>query len=172
MRKPNTVCSKCDKPIYRRPSDLAKYKHCFCSRECQGTIRKAKKIRKVCQKCEGEFFVATYKRKRKYCSHACSNKARRGITYTGDKLENRTKRRLAELRNRFDFNSCMIEGCNYNRIYRIHRLIPGKEGGKYEIGNMFAICPNQHAEIHAGIIRVIKISDCKLKIMESRALAR
>ena len=58
----------------------------------------------------------------------------------------------------------MIEGCEYNKTYDIHRLIKGKDGGKYEVGNMFAICPNHHAEIHRGLIEVEKIDDKTLKI--------
>ena len=47
----------------------------------------------------------------------------------------------------------------------VHRFIEGKNGGKYEIGNMFAICPNHHGEYHARLINFEKISDCELKII-------
>ena len=40
----------------------------------------------------------------------------------------------------------------------------GKDGGQYEIGNMFAICPNHHGEITRKIITVIKINDYTLRI--------
>ena len=58
----------------------------------------------------------------------------------------------------------MIEGCEYNRVYVVHRIVEGKDGGKYEIGNMFAICPNHHAEIHSKLISVMKINDWTLQI--------
>jgi|TARA_B110000503_G_C6855195_1_gene292513 predicted restriction endonuclease len=59
----------------------------------------------------------------------------------------------------------MVSGCTYNRVYNVHRFIEGKNGGKYEIGNMFAICPNHHGEYHARLINFEKISDCELKII-------
>ena len=58
----------------------------------------------------------------------------------------------------------MIEGCKYDKTFDWHRIIPGKEGGKYEIGNMFAICPNHHAEITRKIIQVEKVNDYTLRI--------
>lgn len=53
-------------------------------------------------------------------------------------------------------------GCGYDSCYEIHRLIEGQHDGKYEVGNMFAICPNHHTEAHRGLIKFEKISDCKL----------
>ena len=58
----------------------------------------------------------------------------------------------------------MVKGCTYSRTYDVHRLIPGCKGGKYEIGNMFAICPNHHAEIHRQIAKAEKINDHQLKL--------
>ena len=57
----------------------------------------------------------------------------------------------------------MVDGCNYSKTYDIHRLIEGKNGGKYVIGNMFAICPNHHAEAHRHILQFTKINDYQLK---------
>jgi predicted restriction endonuclease len=65
----------------------------------------------------------------------------------------------------------MVVGCNYNTLFEIHRLFPGREGGKYEIGNMFAICPNHHAEVERGYIELIKISDSELKFIFLGGLA-
>ena len=59
----------------------------------------------------------------------------------------------------------MVEGCGYDKTYDIHRLIPGKQGGKYETGNMFAICPNHHAETHRKLIILEKINDYSLKVV-------
>ncbi len=53
----------------------------------------------------------------------------------------------------------MIQGCEYRRTLDIHRLKPGKDGGKYEIGNAFALCPNHHAEVHRGLVVLVKVSD-------------
>lgn len=56
----------------------------------------------------------------------------------------------------------MIDGCNYNKCYDLHRI---KEGGEYIVGNAFAICPNHHAEIHRNIIQVEKVNDYTLIIV-------
>jgi hypothetical protein len=60
----------------------------------------------------------------------------------------------------------MVEGCDYGRCFDIHRLCPGREGGEYVIGNMFAICPNHHAEAHRGLIRLVKVDDHTLQAVE------
>lgn len=45
---------------------------------------------------------------------------------------------------------CQI--CGYDRMTsHRHRLIEGKDGGKYEIGNVVAVCSNCHREIHGGL---------------------
>jgi predicted restriction endonuclease len=58
----------------------------------------------------------------------------------------------------------MIENCVYDKTFDIHRYVWGKDGGKYEIGNMFAICPNHHAEITRKIISVVKVDDKTLRV--------
>jgi len=71
------------------------------------------------------------------------------------------------LKEAFHFDCCMVSGCNYNKTYDIHRLVAGKQGGRYEIGNMFALCPNHHAEATRGLTKFEKVSDCELRIVES-----
>lgn len=39
MKKPNTKCEICEKPLYRRPADLERYKH-FCCKECRSELYK------------------------------------------------------------------------------------------------------------------------------------
>ena len=39
-RRPNTTCDLCGKPIYRRPSTLAKNHGKFCSRACRNKVYK------------------------------------------------------------------------------------------------------------------------------------
>lgn len=36
--------------------------------------------------------------------------------------------------------------CGYDKIVQRHRIEPGREGGKYTLGNVIALCPNHHAE--------------------------
>lgn len=160
MRKPNTKCCKCGRPVYRRPHELAVAKHIFCSVDCR---RQHQKQIIVCPICQQQF---TQKNHRQVCcSTACSNRNRTGVKYKRDGIRrySASAERLKQLYDIFHFTSCMIEGCDYNKTYDIHRLIDGKRGGEYIIGNMFAICPNHHAEIHRGVIEIEKLSDCILR---------
>lgn len=162
MRNPNCECFVCKKPIYRRPKELEIYNHVYCSQKCYGlAVRKRRK----CAICKTEF--KPEKPSSRFCSRSCANQGRKGIKYSkGSKFVNKTQRRLRLLMEQFTFGCCMVEGCCYNRVYHIHRLIPGKEGGKYEIGNMYAICPNHHAEVHAGLIILEMIDNCTLRAIE------
>ncbi len=165
-RKPNTNCTTCGEPLYRRPNETKRGLKPYCSRKCQGAPHRAKLLDKKCTACGKSFQVPTYQTYRKYCSKSCGNKSRQGMTYTKTGYQNKNERRLALLIKKSDTNYCMIQGCHYNRTLDVHRLIPGKQGGEYEIGNMFAICPNHHCEIHRKIIKVEKVDTFELVITE------
>lgn len=45
---------------------------------------------------------------------------------------------------------CMI--CGYDKIVEAHHVVPAVEGGKMTIANGCLLCPNHHAEAHAGLI--------------------
>ncbi len=60
----------------------------------------------------------------------------------------------------------MVVGCTYDRTHDIHRLLPGKRGGKYTLGNIFAVCPNHHAEEHRGLIKLKQVAKMKLSATE------
>ena len=133
------------------------------AKEC---YRKARTLpKKKCQCCGLEFEPWT--RRSKFCSKKCTTSIKRQA-YQKHKYPGRTnnERCIKELKHIFNFDCCMIDGCDYKKTFVIHRFVEGKYGGKYEIGNMFAICPNHHAEIHSKIIDVEKISDCKLRIKQ------
>jgi hypothetical protein len=161
MRNSNTKCCFCNKAIYRRPNEIQSKKNIFCSQIC---FNKNKGVleEKKCESCS--VFFKPDKKTSKFCSRACANYGRKGSKYSKESKGNKSRRRLDILKSKFSFEKCMIEGCEYNKTYDIHRLIKGKDGGKYEVGNMFAICPNHHAEIHRGLIEVEKIDDKTLKI--------
>lgn len=163
MRNSNTFCTVCNTPIYRRPSEIKKASNVFCSRECYRITTPKKKY--ICKFCNLEF-VSKYDGggKHIYCSRICANHGRAGSKYPGKGLPNDSQRKLFLLKQKFKFDSCMVIGCNYNVTYDIDRLIPGKNGGKYEIGNMFAVCPNHHAEKTRGTADFIKINDYTLDI--------
>lgn len=114
----------------------------------------------------GEEFKPDHRKRNRFCGRSCAarwsrlNRSDSYIPQNGD-----STRRLIILKEKFSFSECMIEGCSYNNTYDIHRLIPRKLGGKYEIGNMFAICPNHHAEITRKITTVIKVDNKTLRII-------
>lgn len=162
IRHPNTKCIQCGKPIYKRPWEI-KTGWINCSRECAAVSKTRFKQLKECIVCK-EPYYPTHSR-RVVCGKGCANKLRLGKKYTKAFTGNMAERKINHLRKYFEFDSCMIEGCDYNKCYEVHRHIPGKDGGEYVIGNMFAICPNHHAEVTRGIITLSKISDCVLRIV-------
>lgn len=158
-RNPNFNCKVCNKEIYKRPVDINKG-HVYCSRVCAQSVKK--RPSRQCKQCGKEF--VTKHSKNKFCSHICSNIGRTNIKYKkhSETYNNASALRLIRLQEAFNFSSCMVDGCSYNKTYDIHRLLEGKNGGEYVIGNMFAICPNHHAEVHRKICRFVKVSDSKL----------
>lgn len=50
-------------------------------------------------------------------------------------------------RERYKNLPCLICGWSLTRCDK-HRIIPGKEGGKYNIKNIIPICPNCHRLVH------------------------
>ena len=51
--------------------------------------------------------------------------------------------------NYIDINKCYY--CGEQIPCDIHRIIPGKDGGKYEIGNVISACPNCHRRLTLGL---------------------
>ena len=51
-----------------------------------------------------------------------------------------------------DLSKCSIDGeiipCDR------HRIVNGKDGGKYETGNVISVCPNCHRKIHLGLLKI------------------
>lgn len=47
---------------------------------------------------------------------------------------------------------CEFPGCEYTKFFQRHRILPGRDGGKYKLGNVISLCPNHHAEADAGLI--------------------
>jgi 5-methylcytosine-specific restriction endonuclease McrA len=50
---------------------------------------------------------------------------------------------------------CMICGNDERETLEVHRITPGKDGGKYNDWNCVSCCGNCHAKIHAHKIKLI-----------------
>lgn len=48
-------------------------------------------------------------------------------------------------------NYCEIPDCGWSIIVQRHRIKPGRDGGKYEMGNVISLCPNHHALADRGL---------------------
>lgn len=59
---------------------------------------------------------------------------------------NAWKRALLELQE----HKCLI--CQYDKIVEAHHITPQSEGGKSTRENGILLCPNHHAEAHAGLL--------------------
>ena len=153
MKKPNCSCAFCDKKMYKKPYILKHNKFNYCSRECLGEHRKKYKN---CERCGKSYNPK--RQNQRFCSKSCAAK---NIRNTGiganltiiDKITN------------LGWNKkCMIQGCHYNNVLESHRIIHGKDGGKYTTDNVAVICPNHHAEIHRLNKEIIKIKEFKFQL--------
>jgi hypothetical protein len=142
------------------------YKHHYCSRGCYTIDRASPKLAERICICEKKY--KPNRASQTACSRSCATKlSRKSWSTVGkDAPRNSSERNLMKLQHEFGIKTCMVEGCTYDRALSIHRLFPGKLGGKYEVGNMFSICPNHHTEAHTGWIKLEKITDCSLRIKE------
>lgn len=164
MSRTNTVCAHCSVPIYRKPHQIANGQLRFCTRQCFQKHYNMISEPIKCKICNGSF--RRQGRDHIYCSKSCAQKSRAGKKRNGNKNGNASRARLNLLYEMFAFKCCMVEGCEYGRVYDVHRLIEGKHGGEYVVGNMFAICPNHHAEYTRGLIRFEKIDDSHLRAID------
>lgn len=142
-RKPNCSCSVCSKRIYRRPSQVESG-GIYCSSKCYGVSQRKPKKCPVCRKeyCGGK----------RTCSRACANRARKGISYTGENRNNKAhigtklKKRLAKRRGGF------CEHCKMGNyaILQVHHKIERANGGSDRMSNLELLCPNCHMTHHLG----------------------
>jgi hypothetical protein len=61
---------------------------------------------------------------------------------------------------------CEIANCDWPYKIQRHRIWPGKEGGKYRLGNVISLCPNHHwASDHGYLSReeLFEIVEHRLK---------
>jgi len=62
---------------------------------------------------------------------------------------------------------CEIEGCSWEYKIQRHRIVPGRDGGKYSKGNVIALCPNHHFLADNGILGIRELFEIVEKRYES-----
>ena len=142
-RKPNTKCSICSLPIYRRPIELELSSgKAYCSLACYGRSCRKETPCIVC----GTLILAS--KNKKTCSRACANENRTGITYTGGRLKDNvhTQRLLKQRLIHERGSSC--ERCGYAimTILQVHHR--DRDRTHNVLMNLELICPNCHASEH------------------------
>lgn len=142
-RNPNTNCTICKKPIYRRPSEIKANKgRVFCSVVCYGISQREEIPCLIC----GKLILAGFNKKT--CSRACANKNRQGIKYhlgsPRDKVKSQQalKLRLLKVRGR------KCEKCGYNKYEILHVHHKDRNRNNNDLSNLALICPNCHYEEH------------------------
>ena len=148
---PNSICDNCEKSFHKKPCQKNTSKNNFCSRKCYSLWR-IKKNTVECLVCNRKFH--RIKKEQRFCSYKCSASRPRHLRVR-NRIGPGDKRSLYDRFYSIGWDGkCMVSGCDYDITLDIHRLIPGKDGGKYTLENSFIICPNHHAEIHRGISSV------------------
>lgn len=140
-RNPNTACTVCGKPIYRRPGQI-KQGRVFCSQTCYGLATRKEHPCVVC----GKPILSSANKNT--CSRGCANTNRAGIKYKGrapkDKVvyQRGLKLRLLKLR------GPICERCGYARyeILNVHHKDRNRQHNTLD--NLELLCPNCHSEEH------------------------
>lgn len=142
-RNPNTKCSRCGEPIYRRPSQLAASGgRAYCSMRCYGRACRKEHPCVVC----GKPILASANKKT--CSRSCANKNRTGISYNVGRPKDKVKHHRHRKRRLLKLRGAKCERCGYARkeILQIHHKDRNRRNNALE--NLVLLCPNCHAEEH------------------------
>ncbi len=140
-RRPNSLCSVCGTPIYRRPIELRRGR-VFCSQACYG-----KGIRKEtpCVIC-GTLILASANKKT--CSRACANTHRAGIKYGIGSSRDKVKSQRALKWRLLAERGQKCERCGYVKIEILEVHHKDRNRDNNDLSNLALVCPNCHAEEH------------------------
>lgn len=142
-RNPNTECTICDKPIYKRPSQIESNDgRVFCSTECYG-ISCRKEI--ACLICGKLILAGLHK---KTCSRKCSNKNRAGIIYKIKKPDSEIKSQEILKVRLLKIRGLKCERCSYSKYEILHIHHKDRNRSNNQLDNLELICPNCHFEEH------------------------
>lgn len=141
-RRPNAACLVCEKPVYRRPADLAKSNgRAYCGQKCYG---KACRKEHPCPVCGTTVLASQHT---KCCSRDCADRIR--TSTVGRKRGERRSWQDLRLERIARIGRC--ERCGYDtepQILNAHHRIPRSRGGVDTDDNMELLCPNCHAIEH------------------------
>jgi len=142
-RNPNTVCTICSKPIYKRPFEIKKNNgRVYCSLICYG-ISCRKEV--PCVVCKKPMLSSLNK---KTCSRGCSNKHRIGIKYKQNRPRDKVKSYQALKVRLLNSRGKTCERCSYSKfeILQVHHK--DRNHSNNDLANLELICPNCHFEEH------------------------
>lgn len=142
-RKPNTKCFICQKPVYKRPSEIKANKgHVFCSMACFGISCRKEVSCVIC----GKKILSGLNRKT--CSRKCSNIQRSGIQYKLNRPKDIIKYQKGIKLRLINIKGKKCERCGYDKyeILQIHHKDRNRKNNNIE--NLELICPNCHYEEH------------------------
>lgn len=142
-RKPNTSCTVCKKPLYRRPLVLQKNGNkAFCSLTCYGLSTRKEHPCIVC----GKPILSQFNKKT--CSRACANTNRSGTQYrVGRPNDKAVKDRALKIK-LLKLRGGQCERCGYStrEILQVHHK--NRNHSDNRVTNLELICPNCHCKEH------------------------
>ncbi len=142
-RNPNTKCTVCGNPTYKRPGTLQINKgRAFCSQACYG-VSCRKEV--PCVMCGTLILGGAHK---KTCSRSCSNRNREGIKYKVGSPRDKVKSLRAIKMRLLGLRGKNCARCTYNKseILQVHHKDRNTSNNALE--NLELICPNCHYEEH------------------------
>ena len=90
--------------------------------------------------------------------HFCNNKCK-NIYYSKSVEDLNTWRGITNKMIKIFGKKCWL--CSYDKIIQGHHIKEKMNGGENKYYNCFLCCPNHHAEIHAGIIKLNEIKSIR-----------
>lgn len=142
-RNPNTQCSVCSAPLYRRPIELQRSEgRAFCGLACRGISCRKESPCLVC----GKLILAGLNKKT--CSRGCANRHRAGIQYKinrpRDKVVSERALKIRLMKERGE----VCERCRYDKLEILQVHHRNRDRNNNDLGNLELICPNCHCEEH------------------------
>ena len=142
-RNPNTKCTVCGKPVYRRPVQLQQSNgRAYCGQECYGF---ASRKEKSCIVCKKSILAGLNK---KTCSRACANTYRTGVKYKIGRPRDKAQEIRALKIRLLEQRGGKCERCGYTKTQILHVHHKDRDRKNNSSNNLELICPNCHYEEH------------------------